>query len=168
MADSNEHQGSSMNDPVMHARVADLYTRYSETLCDLKIADWPEYFTDICLYRVVSRPNHDRGQLIGPMFAENKGALKDRVVAIRETLVYSARSLTHLVNGVRIVSSEESTLRTRSMLAVYQTLIDGTTQLQLVGRTFDAIDASGPELKFRERVVVFDTELLAGALVYPV
>ncbi|MDP3250488.1 MAG: aromatic-ring-hydroxylating dioxygenase subunit beta [Hydrogenophaga sp.] len=157
-----------MNDPIMQARVVDLYTRYSETLCDLKIADWPEYFTDSCLYRVVSRPNHDRGQRIGPMFAENKGALKDRVVAISETLVYSARSLTHLVSGVRVVSSESSTLRSRSMLAVYQTLIDGTTQLQLVGRSFDVIDASGSELKFHERVVVFDTELLAGALVYPV
>ena len=157
-----------MSDPVMQARVNDLYTRYSETLCDLKIADWPEYFTDDCLYRVVSRPNHDRGQRIGPMFAENKGALKDRVVAISETLVYSARSLTHIVSGVRVVSSESSTLRARSMLAVYQTLIDGTTQLQLVGRSFYAIDASGSQLKFRERVVVFDTELLAGALVYPV
>lgn len=157
-----------MNDPVMQARVADLYTRYSETLCDLKIAEWPEYFTDDCLYRVVSRPNHDRGHRIGPMFAENKGALKDRVVAISETLVYSARSLTHMVSGVRVVSSESSMLRSRSMLAVYQTLIDGTTQLQLVGRTFDVIDASGSELKFRERVVVFDTELIAGALVYPV
>lgn len=157
-----------MSDPVIEARVADLYTRYAETLCDLKIADWPEYFTDVCLYRVVSRPNHDRGQRIGPMFAENKGALKDRVAAISETLVYSARSLTHLVSGVRVVSGDASTLSTRSMLAVYQTLIDGTTQLQLVGRTFDTIDSSGSELKFRERVVVFDTELLAGALVYPV
>jgi len=157
-----------VNDPIMQARVADLYTRYAETLCDLKIADWPEYFTDDCLYRIVSRPNHDRGQRIGPMFAENKGALKDRVVAISETLVYSARSLTHLVSGVRVVSSDASTLHSRSMLAVYQTLIDGTTQLQLVGRTFDAIDARGSELKFRERIVVFDTELLAGALVYPV
>jgi 3-phenylpropionate/cinnamic acid dioxygenase small subunit len=157
-----------MNDPLMQARVADLYTRYAETLCDLKIIDWPEFFTDDCLYRVISRPNHDRGQRIGPMFAENKGALKDRVVAISETLVYSARSLTHLVSGVRIVSNEDATLRTRSMLAVYQTLIDGTTQLQMVARTFDSIDASGSELKFRERVVVFDTELLAGALVYPV
>lgn len=157
-----------MIDPVIQARVADFYARYAETLCDLKIAEWPEYFTDDCLYRVVSRPNHVRGLRIGPMFAENKGALKDRVVAISETLVYSARSLTHLVSGARVVSSEGAMLQTRSMLAVYQTLIDGTTQLQLVGRTFDRIDASGSELKFRERVVVFDTELLAGALVYPV
>lgn len=157
-----------MNDQLMQQRVADLYTRYAETLCDLEIAKWPEYFTDDCLYRIVSRPNHDRGQRIGPMFAENKGALKDRVAAIQGTMVYSARSLTHIVSGARVVGGDEAALRTRSMLAVYQTLVDGTTQLQLVGRTFDVVDTRGPELKFRERVVVFDTELLAGALVYPV
>lgn len=157
-----------MNDQSTQQRVADLYTRYAETLCDLEIAKWPDYFTDDCLYRIVSRPNHDRGQRIGPMFAESKGALADRVVAIRETLVFSARSLTHIVSGARVVGGDQAAVRTRSMLAVYQTLVDGTTQLQLVGRTFDVIDASGTELKFRERVVVFDTELLSGALVYPV
>ncbi len=157
-----------MNDQSMQLRVVDLYTRYAETLCDLEISKWPDYFTDDCLYRIVSRPNHDRGHRIGPMFAESKGALADRVAAIRETLVYSARSLTHIVSGARVVSSDESAVRARSMLAVYQTLVDGTTQLQLVGRTFDVIDVRGPELKFRERVVVFDTDLLAGALVYPV
>jgi hypothetical protein len=94
--------------------------------------------------------------------------LKDRVTAIRETLVYSSRSLTHIVSGARVVGGDESALQTRSMVAVYQTLVDGLTQLQLVARTFDVVDARGPELKFRERVVVFDTELIAGALVYPI
>ncbi|MFY9513004.1 MAG: aromatic-ring-hydroxylating dioxygenase subunit beta [Rubrivivax sp.] len=155
-------------DPQLAQRVSDFYYRYSESLCDLQIEQWPEYFTEDCTYRIVSRPNHDQGLRIGPMFAENKGALQDRVLAIKETLVYSARSLTHLVSGARVVDGPESALRTRSMVAVYQTLVDGITQLQLVGRTFDVIDARGPELKFRERVVVFDTELLAGALVYPV
>lgn len=155
-------------DPQLAQRVSDFYYRYSESLCDLQIEQWPENFTEDCTYRIVSRPNHDQGLRIGPMFAENKGALQDRVLAIKETLVYSARSLTHLVSGARVVDGPESALRTRSMVAVYQTLVDGITQLQLVGRTFDVIDARGPELKFRERVVVFDTELLAGALVYPV
>lgn len=157
-----------MNPLELQPRVVDLYARYAETLSDLQIAQWPEYFTDECLYRIVSRPNHDRGQRIGPMFAESKGALKDRVVAILETLVYAARSITHITSGIRVVDGETSALRTRSMLAVYQTLVDGTTQLQLVGRTFDVVDATGSDLKFRERVVIFDTELLAGAFVYPV
>lgn len=63
-----------MNDQSMQLRVVDLYTRYAETLCDLEISKWPDYFTDDCLYRIVSRPNHDRGHRIGPMFAESKGA----------------------------------------------------------------------------------------------
>ena len=149
-------------------RVNTLYQEYAETICDLRIEEWPEFFTEDCSYRVVSRPNYERGYRIGPMFAENKGALKDRVVAINETLVYSARSLTHLVSGTRVTGGSDAALKARSMLAVYQTLVDGTTQLQLVGRTFDVIDARGETLMFRERVVVFDTELLPGALVYPV
>lgn len=157
-----------MNDQTTQHRVYDLYVRYTETLCDLHIEKWPEYFTDDCLYRVISRSNYERGQLIGPMFAERKGALQDRVKAIQETLVYSARSLTHLVSGIRVVSGNEAALHTRSSVAVYQTLVDGTTELLLVGRTFDVVDASTTSLKFRERVVVFDTELITGALVYPV
>ena len=157
-----------MNDLTLQPRVADLYARYAETLCDGHIEQWPEYFTENCLYRILPRTNHDRGLRIGPMFAESKGALKDRVVAIKETLVYSARSITHIVSGARIVSAEGATLRSRSMLSVYQTLVDGTTRLQLAGRSFDVIDSSGGDYKFSERVVVFDTELLAGALVFPV
>jgi 3-phenylpropionate/cinnamic acid dioxygenase small subunit len=157
-----------MPEMTLQQRVEDHYKRYAETLCDLQIEQWPSYFTEDCLYRLVPRTNHDRGLRIGPMFAESKGALTDRVVAIRETLVYSARSVTHLVSGVRVVDGEGERVQCRSMIAVYQTLIDGVTQLQLVGRSFDVVDASGPELRFRERLVVFDTELLSGALVYPV
>ena len=157
-----------MNDFDMRAKVSDLYARYAECICDGEMEKWPEFFREECLYRILPKTNYDRGLRIGPMFAESKGALVDRVLAIRETLVHAARSLTHIVSGTRIVSSEGSLLRTRSMISVFQTLVDGTTKLLLVGRTFDVIDTSGGELKFAERVVVFDSELLAGALVYPV
>lgn len=157
-----------MIDAALQQRVTDLYHRYAETLCDRRIDAWPDFFTEDCNYRMVSRPNHERGMRIGPMFSESKGALKDRVLAINETLVHAARSLTHIVSGTRVVSQDGGQVHARSMVAVYQTLVDGITQLQLVARTFDVIDARDGELKFKERVVVFDTELLAGAVVYPV
>jgi len=156
-----------MTDLTLHLKVTDFYTRYAESICDGDIETWPEFFTEKCLYRIIPRTNYDRKLRIGPMFAESKGALKDRVVAIKETLVYSARSITHIVGGVRIVNTEGHLLKTRSMLAVYQTLVDGTTQIQLVGRTFDSIDVGDGTPKFNERIVVFDSELLAGALVFP-
>ncbi|CAN5388498.1 aromatic-ring-hydroxylating dioxygenase subunit beta [soil metagenome] len=157
-----------MNDMTRQHAVVDLYSRYAESICDGHIDQWPEFFTEKCLYRLVPRTNHDRGLRIDPMFAESKGALKDRVTAISETLVYAARSLTHTVSGARIVEVDGDIVRARSMLSVYQTLVDGNTRLQLVGRTFDTIDTSGPAYLFSERLVVFDTELLAGALVFPV
>ncbi|WP_060567232.1 hypothetical protein [Massilia sp. WG5] len=42
------------------------------------------------------------------------------------------------------------------------------TRLLLTARTFDKLDSTGGDLKIVERLVVFDSELLAGALVYPV
>jgi 3-phenylpropionate/cinnamic acid dioxygenase small subunit len=159
---------SSMNDMELRAKVADLYTRYAECICDGEIEKWPELFREECLYRIVPRTNHDRGLRIGPMFAESKGALIDRVTAIKETQVHASRSLNHNVSGVRIVSTEGTLLRARTMIAVYQTLVDGTTKLLLTARTFDVIDTAGSDLKFAERIVIFDSELLAGALVYPV
>jgi len=157
-----------MNDLDMRANVSDLYARYAECICDGEIEKWPEFFREECLYRIVPKTNYDRGLRIGPMFAESKGALIDRVLALKQTLVHASRSLTYLVSGARIVSAEGPLLSTRSMIAAYQTLVDGTTQLLLVGRTFDVIDSSGGELKFAQRLVVFDSELLSGALVYPV
>ena len=157
-----------MIDTNRHLEVADLYARYAETICDRHIDQWPDYFTEQCLYRLVPRLNHDRGLRIGPMFAESKGALKDRVTAINETLVHASRSLTHIISGARVVEVDGNTVRARSMLSVYQTLVDGNTRLQLVGRTFDTIDTSGAQYLFRERLVVFDSELLTGALVFPV
>jgi 3-phenylpropionate/cinnamic acid dioxygenase small subunit len=156
-----------MTDLNLHLKINDFYTRYAESICDGDIETWPEFFTEKCLYRIIPKTNYDRKLRIGPMFAESKGALKDRVVAIKETLVYSARSITHLVSGVRIVSMEGPLLKTRSMLAIYQTLVDGTTHIQLVGRTFDSINLDDGTPKFSERIVVFDSELLAGALVFP-
>lgn len=157
-----------MNDLELRAEVSDLYASYAECICDGEIEKWPEFFREDCQYRIVSRMSHDRGLRVGPMFAESKGALIDRVTAIKETLVHASRSLNYSVSGIRVVSVEGELLRTRSMISVFQTLIDGNTRLLLTARTFDTLDRAGDELKIAERLVVFDTELLAGALVYPV
>lgn len=157
-----------MIDLELRLNVADFYARHAECICDGQIDQWPDFFRDDCLYRVVPRTNYERKLPIGPIFSESRGALQDRVIAIKETMVHASRAITHNVSSVRIVSVEGPKLRTRSMVSVYQTLIDGTTRLLLTGRSFDILDNTADALKFAERVVVFDSELLAGALVYPV
>lgn len=152
----------------MKARVDDLYARYAETICDGRIKEWPDFFTDVCLYRVTQRSNHERGMLLGPMFAETKGGLIDRVIAIENSLVYAPRALCYVIGTIRIVEQDAVGVNARSMFCAYHTLDNGDSELLMVGRSFDRIVVQGDELKFSERVVVFDTERTPGALVYPV
>lgn len=152
----------------LKAQVDDFYTRYAETLCDGNIRAWPDFFTDVCLYRVIPRGNHERGMLLGPIFSESKGGLVDRVTAIENAMVFAPRALCYIVGSIRIVERGADALRTRSMFSAYHTIEGGDSEVLMVGRSFDRLVTEGGMLKFAERVVVFDTERVPGALIYPV
>lgn len=151
----------------LKSRVDDLYAQYAETICDGNIEAWPDFFVEDCLYHVKPRSNHERGMMLGPIFSESRGALVDRVVAIRNSMVFASRAMCYVVGSIRVVESDGETARTRSMFSAYHTLEDGDSHLLMVGRTFDRL-AVGKDLKFMERVVIFDTERVPGALIFPV
>ena len=148
--------------------VDDLYARHAEVICDGDIEAWPDLFTDDCLYHVKSRANHERDQLLGPIFSESKGALIDRVVAIRNSMVFMPRAMCYVVGSIRIVDTVTGRFKTRSMFSAYHTLESGDSELLMVGRTFDQMVESDAGLKFAERLVIFDTERVPGALIYPI
>ena len=152
----------------LKSSVDDLYARHAEIICDGDIEAWPELFTDDCLYHVKSRANHERGQHLGPIFSECKGALIDRVVAIRNSMVFMPRAICYVVGSIRIVSLESDRINTRSMFSAYHTIDNVDSELLMVGRTFDQMVQTDAGLKFAERLVVFDTERVPGALIYPV
>lgn len=147
--------------------VSDLYARYAECLGDGAIDDWPDFFVENCLYRIVPRSNFERNMLIGPIYAENKGALLDRVAAIKSTMVYAPRYLTYQITSPRITELSNGQATSRATFSVYQTMTDGNTTLFLTGRSFDEVRIDGPSLLFSRRVVVLDTDLLASAVVFP-
>lgn len=148
--------------------IDDLYAAYAEAICDDELERWPDFFTQECLYRVIQRSNQERGLLLGPIFSENRGGLIDRVTAIRNALVYAPRYLCYVVGTIRVVESDGATARTRSMFSAYQTIAGGDSELLMVGRSFDTVALDGDAPKFSERVVVFDTDRIPGALIYPV
>lgn len=149
-------------------KVDDFYARYAETICDGEIEAWPDFFVDDCLYHVKPRANHERGQKLGPIFSESKGALADRVVAIRNSMVFMPRALCYVVGSIRLTEAIGDRLKTRSMFSAFHTLETGDTELLMVGRTFDTLVEQAGTLKFAERLVLFDTERVPGALIYPV
>lgn len=154
---------------ISHADVLAFYGRYSAALSDNRIEDWPLFFTESCRYEVVSRTNYERALPLGTMRYLTRGALVDRVEAIGNTLVYAPRAISHLVGSVLIIERLTGVIACRSSLAVYQTLADGDTELLLTGRSFDDLCAEGNgSLLFAKRTVVYDSDRIPGALVYPV
>ena len=146
----------------------DLYANHAQVICDNELEKWPELYTQECVYRLISRVNYERNLPLSVILAESRGALADRVMAIRNTMVYAPRYVTHLTSNIRILEDKSGLLHTRSHFAVYYTQVDGNARLQLVGRTFDKIDTSGDTWLFAERNVVFDNELVPGSIVHPV
>jgi 3-phenylpropionate/cinnamic acid dioxygenase small subunit len=156
-----------ITDAELKTRVDELYAAHAETICDGNIDAWPDFFTEECLYKVISRANHDRNLPLATIFSESRGALIDRVRAIKSALVYAQRSVCYITGGVRIAGRADKGWDTRSMFSAYQTFVEGEAHLMMIGRTFDRVVDDGGRLKFSRRVVVYDNERVASAVVYP-
>jgi 3-phenylpropionate/cinnamic acid dioxygenase small subunit len=151
----------------LKAKVDDLYAAYVQTLCDGDLEKWPDFFVEDCVYKLISRVNYERNLPISPIFSENRGALIDRVRALKSALVYAPRAVCYVVGSVRIVGRAGGGWDTRSMFSAYQTFVEGESNLMMCGRTFDRVVLDGDTAKFSRRVVVYDNERVPSAVVYP-
>jgi 3-phenylpropionate/cinnamic acid dioxygenase small subunit len=68
---------------------------------------------------------------------------------------------------LRIVSQDGGGARTRHNLLVVQTLIDKQSEIVLAAACHDHLVPDGDRLRLRERIVVFDSEMIPNSLIYP-
>ena len=149
--------------------VMGLYDEYAATLDD-DLERWPELFTDNGQYRVVARENYERGRLWPTMSAKGRGMLRDRVTAIRQTSVYTARQMRHVVSGIRILAETPNGYRTQATFLISESGPDTQSRLFASGRYFDTIerDADVPNrFRFAEKTCVYDGNLILSTLIYP-
>jgi 3-phenylpropionate/cinnamic acid dioxygenase small subunit len=144
-----------------------LYADYTGCLDEERFEDWPDFFTDDCLYKIVPRENFERGLPLATWLCESKGYLEDRVVAIRKTSVYAPRLIRRLVSGIRILGWSGEELEIRASYAAFETLTDELTRVFNVGQYRDRLLVEGGRLKFREKLCIFDSLLVPNSLIYP-
>jgi len=152
----------------LRVEVEDLYAEYVECLDDGELERWPELFTDACLYKIIPRENFERGLPLALMLCESKGMCQDRVAALRGASVYAPRALRHLVSNIHIKAQTADGIRVQANYAVLQTLNDEPTQVFNAGKYIDLIVRDAGQLKFREKLCVFDSVMVPGSLVYPI
>ena len=148
-------------------RVEELYARYAACLDDARFDEWPEFFTEDCVYRVVPRENYDRGLPLATLSFESKAMLRDRVYAITETLFHEPYYQRHLITGI-LVERDAGGFGVRANYLVVRTKAGSLSEIYNAGRYIDRIVNDAGLLRFREKICVFDSELIPNSLIYPI
>jgi len=147
--------------------VEQLYADYAACLDEERFEDWPEFFSDPCLYKIVPRENFERGLPLATWLCESKGYLADRVTAIRKTAVYAPRYVRRVVSGIRVLGWTDAVLEVRASYLAVETLQDELTRVFNAGQYRDKLVVDGGKLKFREKLCIFDSILVPNSLIYP-
>lgn len=148
-------------------QVEELHARYIRVVDDGDWEAWPELFTPVCLYRITTRENFDRGLPLSVMECRSRGMLQDRVTGLRKINVYEPHRYLHLASGLAIESAGSSAVKTRSNYLVVRTMLDGAMAIFSAGVYLDKI-ALGPDgAKFEERVVLADSRRIDTLLALP-
>ena len=144
-----------------------LYADYAGCLNDEAFEQWPDFFTADCVYRIIPRENFERGLPLATWHCENRAYLRDRVTAIRNTMIYAPRHVRRMVTGLRILGWRDGVLETRACYLAVQTLLDEHTRIFNAGEYHDKLVVEEGRLKFREKLCVFDSVLIPNSLIYP-
>lgn len=150
-----------------HAIVREFYDAYYETLDAVRLEEWPQFFAEDCVYRIIPRENYERGFRLATVGAESRGMLADRVVGLTRTQVYAPRYYRRFPGPLRLRPVSDGALPVEHNLLMVQTLIDKPSEIVLCGRCHDLLVVEDGKLLLKERHVVFDSEMIANSLVYP-
>ena len=155
----------------LHYAVEDLIHAYVQCIDDDRLEEWPDFFTEDCLYQIVPRENADQGLPIAVMYCDSRGMLQDRVVAHRKANLFAPHLYRHLVSALRVTDQDKGMVTARSNYAVFRTALDpinyGTTEVYSVGEYRDKIVFINGVAKFQERIIIVDTSRIQSLLVTP-
>ncbi len=135
---------------------------YAAAIDSANLVAWVEMFTEDGLYLAQPRENADRGLPLATIRCEGKGMLRDRVLAIQKTMVFTPRYVRHIISAPHV-----SGMTSVSNFVVFQTLHMQPTQILATGEYRDEWVWESELLKIKSRRAVFDTELVPNSLIYP-
>jgi anthranilate 1,2-dioxygenase small subunit len=146
---------------------AELIHAYAHALDNGQYERWVDFFTEDALYKIVARDNYERDLPLATMFCQGKKMMRDRVMAIREALVYSPNYLRHLVSAVRVTDANEDRFAVEANYVVFSTAYNDETKVFNSGKYLDEIVYVDGQARFNRKLVVYDSLLIPSLLVIP-
>ena len=148
-------------------RILALQAAYIRCIDGNALEEWPEFFTDQCLYKVTTAENHRLGYEAGIIFADSKGMLIDRIAALHQANVYEKQSYRHILGLPTVVNNGGDEAETETPFLVVRIMHDGDSRVFATGVYLDVVRAAGNDLKFKKRLVVCDSSRIDTLLALP-
>src|SRR3954467_1998033 len=123
----------------LRARLADLYAAYDDALDEREWERWPDFFTENAVYKILPRENFDPGLPAAMVFCESRAMLRDRVVALREALVFAPRLIRRVAGAPSPRQIAPDGMRLGSSFALFETMLNEPSTLFLCGRLYDRV-----------------------------
>lgn len=157
----------ALNRLLLREDIVSLLAAYNAALDNQRYDEWPDLFTETCLYQVISLENHMANWPLGIMRCESRGMLKDRIQAVRELITYGGRRHRHFVDGTQIVEEDSGEIVLESNVLVLQTEIDKEPRVLLSGRYLDRLRRVDDRLRFAQRICIYDNNLIFNSVPIP-
>lgn len=148
--------------------IEDLMADYIQVLDDYRLEEWPDFFVDECLYRIIPRENLFKDPPFAIVHSQGRPQLLDRILIIRNCLVFSKRYDRHVVSNLSIKKGEGDHFRMFANYLVGVTdVLDGTSTLFSAGKYDAQILMVGEEAKFKQLDVIIDTYCIDKQVAIP-
>ena len=147
-----------------------LYSDYAMVCDSADWEKWPEFFMEDGTYRLQPRENFEQGMPLCLLALESKAMIKDRVYGVKETLYHDPYYQRHIVGTPRLMSitDDGQRIHAEANYTVIRTKFDGDSTILSVGYYHDDIVRTPEGLKFQSRLCVYDSEMIANSIIYPI
>ena len=146
----------------------ELYADCAAALDARELQRWPGFFTEDCIYKLQSRENFDRSLPLATMAFESRGMLQDRVYGAAETIFHHPYTQRHIVGLPRLLSRDGNVLCCEASYLVIRTHQGGLPEILSVGRYLDHVVPTPEGLRFAQRLVIFDNDLIPNSIIDPI
>jgi salicylate 5-hydroxylase small subunit len=155
-------------DVSLRLRLDDLYARYVACIDEARFSEWPDFFTEDCVYKIIPRENYDANLPLATVAAESRGMLIDRVYGIENTLYHQPHYQRHIVSGLFVKGVTDGVIEAQANYCVMRVKLNQLPEVFNCGRYVDKIVEENGALLFKQKLCVFDSEMIANSLIYPI
>ena len=148
--------------------IENLIADYAHYIDDDRLEEWLDFFSEDCVYKILSRENVEQALPLELLSCRNKNMLRDRILSLREANIYNIHFDKHIIGAVRILGEQHGNYSIQTNYSLYQTNQDGESMLFSVGTYKDLITFSNDAPLFKEKIVVVDTFGIARLLSTPI